>query len=68
MKKRALEFIIREGKFYDFILEKETIEELLEDRIIFDFQSILYGETIKSIDLKDGKMELVLTVKFSKGR
>ncbi len=64
IEKRALEFIIREGKFYDFILEKETIEELLEDRIIFDFQSILYGETIKSIDLKDGKMELVLTVKF----
>lgn len=60
----SIEFIIQEVKYHDFFLEEKTIRDLIGDSILFDFQAILEGSSIKDIKIFDGYMELIIDFKF----
>ena len=60
----SIEFIIDEVRFYDFILEEKTVKDLIGDSILFDFEKLLEGSTIRAIKILDGYMELTVDIKL----
>lgn len=60
----SIEFVIDEVIFYDFLLEEKTVKDLIGDGILFDFEKLLDGSSIKDIQIFDGYMELTIDVKF----
>ena len=60
----SIEFIIQEANFYDFVLEEKTVKDLIGDSIVFDFERILDGSSIKDIKILDDYMELIMDFKL----
>ncbi|MDR7870986.1 MAG: hypothetical protein RIN55_09020 [Tissierellaceae bacterium] len=60
----SIEFLIQEVKFYDFLLEDKTVKDLIGDSILFDFEKILDGSSIKEIKIIDDYMELTIDFKL----
>lgn len=60
----SIEFIIKQVRFYDFILEEKTVKDLMGDSILFEFERILEGSSIKDIKIFDGYIELTLDLKL----
>ncbi len=58
----AIEFSIEEVKFYEFVLEEKTVKDLIGDSILFDFEGILDGSSIKNIEIFDEYMELTISL------
>lgn len=63
-KGHSIEFMIEEVRYYDFILEEKTIKDMLGESIIFDFEGILEGSSIKNIKIFDEYMELTIDFKL----
>ncbi len=63
-KQDSIEFIIEEIRYYDFILVEKTIKDIVGESIIFDFEGILEGSSIKNIKIFDGYMELTIDFKL----
>lgn len=63
-ERHSIEFIIEEVRYYDFLLEEKTIQDLIGESIIFDFEGLLDGSSIKSIKILDEYMELTIDFKL----
>ncbi|NLY46568.1 MAG: hypothetical protein GX053_11390 [Tissierella sp.] len=63
-KRHSIEFIIEEVRYYDFLLEEKTIKDLIGESIIFDFEGLLEGSSIKNIKIFDEYMELTIDFKL----
>lgn len=63
-KGHSIEFIIKEVKYHDFVLEEKTIKDLIGESIIFDFEDLLDGSSIKDIKIFDDYMELIIDFRF----
>lgn len=56
-----LELLVAEGRFYDMPLKQEAIDELFkEGPIIIDLSPITEGNSIRSIGIFDGYLELLI--------
>ena len=60
----SIEFLIQEVRFYDFVLEEKTVKDLIGDSILFDFEGLLDGSSIKDIKIIDDYMELTIDLKL----
>lgn len=60
----SIEFIIQEVRYHDFVLEEKTIRDLIGESIIFDFEALLDGSSIKDIRIFDDYMELIIDFRF----
>lgn len=60
----SIEFIIHQVRFYDFVLEEKTVKDLIGDSIIFDFERVLNGSSIKDVKIIDNSMELTVNLKI----
>lgn len=60
----SIEFIIQEVWYHDFPLEEKTIKDLIGESIIFDFEGLLDGSSIKDIKIFEDYMELIIDFKL----
>lgn len=63
-EKDSIEFIIEEVRYHDFVLEEKTIRDLIGESIIFDFEGLLEGSSIRNIKIFDEYMELTIDFKL----
>lgn len=63
-ERHSIEFIIEEVRYHEFLLEEKTIKDLIGESIIFDFEGLLEGSSIKNIKIFDEYMELTIDFKL----
>lgn len=62
---QILKFIPQTGSFFDMPLEKGTIEELFEEGdFILNFKPLIGNNILKSVEIKDGYIEILVTLKL----
>ncbi len=62
---KSLEYNITEGSIYDMKLEKSSIDDLFSSGyFILNLEPIIDKNTIKSIDSKQGIIELMIGIKL----
>lgn len=62
---RILAFQPKAGTLYGMFLEKGTIEEFFkEEKFLLDFQPLINKNILKSVTLKNGYLEIIVSIKF----
>lgn len=62
---QVLKFEAEKGSFYDMPLEKGTIEDLFQEGyFILNLEPLIGKNVLKSVEIMDGYIELLVTIKF----
>ena len=65
LDEKTLKFQVEEGNFYGFSLNKGTVYEFFkEGDFILDIEPLIGKNTLKSIEIMEGYMELTVGIKL----